>query len=326
MSALAVARHAMNTRFEVLLHGGNPIVLRAAADEALNEIERLEAQLSLFRPTSEIARVNAHAALEPVRVSPPVFRLLQRARELCAATDGAFDPTVAPLLRAWGFLGGPGRVARADELEAARALVGMLRVELDPKALTVRFPLPGMMLDLGAIGKGYAIDCAADALREAGIENAFIHGGTSSCYAIGTAEDGAPWRVAVNTPGPPDAVPAGPTAALPEALEVVPLRDESLGVSAVETKAFRDGERTYGHVLDPRTGVPVQAARLAAAVLPSATETDALSTALMTLGSGGLTLLRERFPRGRFLVVASGAQDNEWAVHRVGFASPLAGG
>jgi thiamine biosynthesis lipoprotein len=312
----------MNTRFEMVLHGANPVSLRAAADEALNEIERLEAQLSLFRPTSEIAHINARAGREPVRVSPPVFHLLQRARDLSAATDGAFDPTVAPLLRAWGFLGGPGQRAPADELAAARKLVGMHRIELDEAAFTVRFPEPGMMLDLGAIGKGYAIDCAAETLREAGIRSAFLHGGTSSCHALGTDDAGSPWRVAINHPADPEAGRELLWAGLPAALGTVLLRDASLGVSAVGSKAFHDAGQTFGHVLDPRSGAPVQAALLAAVVLPGATEADALSTALITLGAPGLSLLQRRFPHGRYLVAVPGPAPGQVTVHRAGFEEP----
>src|SRR4051812_36300003 len=101
----------MATRFEIALHGGNPVSLRAAAEEALDEVDRLENQLSLYRPGTEIARVNAQAHLAPVRVSPGVFRLLKRASILSAETHGVFDITIAPLVRAWGFMGGTGFMA-----------------------------------------------------------------------------------------------------------------------------------------------------------------------------------------------------------------------
>src|SRR5262245_38282633 len=113
--AVRVARHAMATRFEVALHGDDPVRLRAAAEEALDEIERLESRLSLYQPTSEIAHVNARAAFERVRVSPEVFRLLETARQLSAETKGAFDVTVGPLVRCWGFMCGTGHVPEPEE-------------------------------------------------------------------------------------------------------------------------------------------------------------------------------------------------------------------
>src|ERR1041385_2279158 len=99
---VALARNAMNTRFEIVLHGDNAVALRAAGEEALDEVERVDAQLSLYRPTSEIARLNARAASQWVRVTPALFRLLKLAKELSQETGGAFDITIAPLVRCWG--------------------------------------------------------------------------------------------------------------------------------------------------------------------------------------------------------------------------------
>src|SRR5580692_8832986 len=131
MTPVKLALHAMATRFELVLHGENATRLRAAGEAALKEVERLEADLSLYRPTSEIARVNASAAREAVRVSPAVFRLLQHARQLQSETGGAFDITVAPLVRCWGFMHGTGRVPEPAEIELARGCSGMAHVILD---------------------------------------------------------------------------------------------------------------------------------------------------------------------------------------------------
>jgi thiamine biosynthesis lipoprotein len=267
----------MATRFEILLHGRSPASLRAAGEEALDEVERLEGQLSLYRPTSEIARVNALAARHPVRVSPPVFQLLQHAQELHRETGGAFDITIAPLVRCWGFMGGTGHLPDPALLDRAKALIGMRHVLLDAANYSVRFDAEGVMLDLGAIGKGYAIDCAVEALREAGITSALIHGGSSTTYGIGHPPDGEGWRVGIAAP--PDA--GGEEPPLPSVM----IRDESLSVSAVWGRSFAAGGKSYGHVLDPRTGEPVDNPVLAAVVLPSATETDALSTAILVAGA-----------------------------------------
>jgi thiamine biosynthesis lipoprotein ApbE len=379
--AVLVARRAMATRFEIVLHGDNPTALRAAGEEALDEVQRLEDRLSLYRPASEIARVNALAHREPVRVSPPVFRLLEQARRLHQETGGAFDITMGPLLRCWGLMGGVGRVPSPDELAAARACAGMDKVHLDPENYTVRFERPGLTLDLGAIGKGHAVESAANLLLQAGLTSAFIHGGTSSSYAIGRPPDQPTWKVALELPLPlatagpglgpgpvgphqdhpdtPLVVPAlagslvvpalagplhrddqggeseghpnaslvvpalaGPlhpddhrgepgTTAHPSApsdgsrtpFAVVPLTDESLSVSAVWGKSFQVGDKTYGHVIDPRTGAPAEAALLAAVVLPSATEADALSTALLVLGPAGQAQLNSLQPGMRSVVV-----------------------
>ena len=292
-----LARNAMNTRFEIVLHGDNPIALRAAGEEALEEIERLDARLSLFRPDSEIGQVNARAAREAVRVTPEVFALLRRARQLHADSGGAFDITLAPLLRCWGLVQGTGQVPSPDELTEARAKVGMHWVELNEADFTVRFAREGVMLDLGAIGKGYAVDRAAEILREAGVTSALIHGGTSTAYAIGQPPDAGAWKIAIDPPGRAPEAPPAP-------LAIVPLRDDSLSVSAVWGKSFTAGGRTYGHVIHPRTGEPAATAVLAAVALPSATESDALSTALLVLGRDGHERITGLRPGMRTLLVS----------------------
>ena len=298
----------MATRFEIVLHGGNAQSLRAAGEEALDEIDRIEAQLSLYRPGSEVARLNREAHERPVRVTPALFRLLERARELSRETDGAFDVTIAPLVRCWGFMGGTGAMPEPAAVEEARARVGMQQIELDAEAFTVRFRREGVMIDLGAIGKGYAVDRAAELLREAGIGSALIHGGTSTAYAVGRPPGAAPWKIAVTSPTNDPASPP---------LAVVELEDESLSVSAVWGRSFQAGGKTYGHVIDPRTGAPAEGALLSAVVLPSATETDALSTALLTapeLMAGFI----ERRPGIRCLVVRGSETAPAVSAHGLG--------
>lgn len=308
MPTITLARHAMATRFEFVLQGDDAVALRAAGEEALAEIERLEAQLSLFVPTSEIAHVNARAAKGPVRVSVEVFSLLQRAEQLHRETGGAFDITVAPLLRCWGFLGGTGRLPEESRLAEARGCVGMEKVQLDAGERTVRFLRGGMMLDLGAIGKGYAIERAAEILREAGIRQALLHGGTSTVYGLGRPLEGEAWRIGLQ---PPPAVSLTPALKMP----VVALHNESLSVSAQWGKSFEAGDHTYGHVLDPRTGRPVApGAVLAAVITASATDADALSTALLVLGATAFEPIARLRPGLGTVVVSRSRQGDSVAV------------
>lgn len=330
MTTVTLARHAMATRFELVLHGGEATALRAAGEEALDEIARLEDELSYFRPTSQIFRLNQAAAERPVRVSPWLFRLLLHARQLAAESGGTFDPTVAPLMRCWGFYTRAGRVPEPAALAAARACVGMDLVQLDEAELTVRFARPGVQLDLGSIGKGYAVERAGERLREAGVTCALLHGGTSTVLALGTPPDAPAWIIALDPPPPPAAAPPPadlrpPPSALPPPDPAAPwatvaLRDESLSVSAVWGKSFTAADRSYGHVIDPRTGAPTQGALLAAVVLPSATESDALSTMLLTRGAEGLAGLQARRPDLRALVAAPGPDPEHPHVQAVGFA------
>jgi FAD:protein FMN transferase len=294
MPLLTLARQAMATRFELVLAGANEPALRAAGEEALHEIDQLEAQLSLYQPTSEIARVNARAAREPVRVSPRVFGLLDRAGKLSQETGGAFDITIAPLVRCWGFMGGTGRMPTTEEIEKARSCVGMRLVELDAAQTTVRFHREGVMIDLGAIGKGYAIEQAVEILRDAGVTSALLHGGTSTVYGLGAPPDEPAWNVAVHDPDPKRN----------ESLTTVQLKDQAMSVSAVWGRSFEIGGKTLGHVLDPRTGYPAANAILSAVSTASATDSDALSTALLVRGAEGYEQISALRSDIRSLVVA----------------------
>lgn len=297
MPLVTVACHAMATRFEIVLHGENPTALRAAGEEALAEIEQLEAQLSLFRAGSEIAHLNARAAKGPVRVTPGLFALLQQSRKLCEESGGAFDITVAPLVRCWGFMGGDGRLPHPDEIAEARAKIGMGLVQLNPSDFTVQFAHEGVMLDLGAIGKGYAVERAGEVLREAGVTRALIHGGTSTVQALGPPPGEEFWKIAIESPTPvPDA--------RPTLLATVQLKEEAMSVSGLMGHSFQVKGRTFGHIIDPRTGEPAKGTVLAAVVLPSATETDALSTALLTVGAAGHDAIAKLRPGMRTLVAS----------------------
>lgn len=314
MPTVSLAHHAMATRFEIVLHGENPVSLRAAGEEAFREVDRLEAQLSLYRRNSEIAYLNARASHKPVRVSPNLFTLLQLAKKLSEETVGAFDITIAPLVQCWGFMGGTGKFPDPDKLAEARAKVGMNLVHLNARDFTVQFERDGVMLDLGAIGKGHAIEQAADILREAGVTSAVIHGGTSTVYAIGRPPGAGFWEIAIENPqgrtGNWTVQPGEKTTPAENSLlAAIPLRDEALSVSAVWGKFFQAGGKTFGHVLDPRSGHPVAHSLLAAVVLPSATETDALSTALLVSGTADHERLSQLRPLARTLLVTGSADE-----------------
>ena len=264
-----VASVAMATRFEIALHGPRPEALRAAAEEALAEVSRVEAWLSPYLPHSTLSRVHRDAQLQPVVVEPPVFDFLRLAADLVHATGGAFDPTVGPLLRAWGFQGGEPVSPNSEAIQEARSRVGWHHVRLDPAARSVQMLRPGVEIHPGAIGKGWALDRAAEILRDCGVTSALLHGGTSSVVAIGCPPGLPAWRVAL--PSPPHA------SSLFTGGSIVELRNETLSVSAAWGRSA-DGP---AHVVDPRTGEPVAPGRMAAVVLPSAAASDAWSTALL---------------------------------------------
>jgi thiamine biosynthesis lipoprotein len=259
----------MACRFEITIDARDAEFL-PAAQEAFNAIAAIEAQLTVFRDTSELVHINTHAANEPVTCEPSLYRLLSRCQALSSSTDGAFDITTTPLSQCWGFLRRSGRLPPEQEIAAARELVGMSLIALDPAGGTVQFRKPGVELNLGAIGKGYALDCVAASLRASGLQHALLSAGRSSLLALGGRDRG--WSIDVVSPR------------LDRPMARVWLRDSALGTSgAGEQFVVVDGRR-YGHVLDPRTGWPADGILSATVVCSSAADADALSTAFLVAG------------------------------------------
>lgn len=274
------ARHSMGTRFEIVVCGDDEITLRAAAERALDEIEQVEEQLSIYIPDSDISDINARAANEPVKVEPQLFQLLKRAAELNAATWGAFDITVAPVMRALNAMASQDENPPDDEamrLEDARQSIGMSKVILDDALGSVRFLDKGVMLDLGGIGKGYAIERAVAVLRDANIVSAFIHGGTSSIYALGSPPGQDAWLVGVTDAREPN-----------QRIATLALRDKALSVSSIYGWKKAEKSKRCRHVIDPHTGMPSKGVLRAYAISSSPTDVDALSTAFLVLGVEGV--------------------------------------
>lgn len=256
----------MATVFEVVLPFGAADGQRRA-EAALDQIDTLESQLTIYRDTSEVSRLNRLAARAPVPVEPHLFRLLQLCQTIHQATGGAFDITSGPLIRAWGFHRRQGRVPDDATLRQARDATGMQHIELDPESNRVRYLRPDMEINLGSIGKGYALDRAA--LLFAG-EVAMLQGGTSSVLALPGPENG--WRIGVKHPSDT------------RRLGTLTLQHRAMASSATTYQRFDYNGKQVGHLLDPRSGRPAEGVSLAVALAPTAAEADALSTAFFVLG------------------------------------------
>lgn len=271
-SWIRVHRPAMACRFEITLADRDGSFVPAAR-AALEEIDRLEAELSVFRPDTIISNLNRRAAREPVAAPPHIIDLLTRCQWWHQQTGGAFDITTTPLSRCWGFLRREGRVPGAAEIDAARALVGLDRVGIDSRAGTVDYQQSGIELNLGAIGKGYALDCAGTLMRSAGVPHALLSAGRSSLLAVGGRDGG--WWIDLVSP----LLAGGPIARLR-------IRNAGVGTSGIgEQFVMADGRR-YGHVIDPRTGWPAKDTLSATVVASDAATADALSTAFFVGGAG----------------------------------------
>jgi thiamine biosynthesis lipoprotein len=264
---------AMGSTFTLVAYGDNRNKLQAAVDQAFEEIRRLDDLLSNYKPRSEWSRVNREAAGEPVRVSPELFSLLEACLDYSRKTEGAFDITVGPLVRIWGFFKGSGRLPHRAEIRTALAKVGYRNVILDKENLTVRFARPGVELDPGGIGKGYAVDQVADILRNLGIGSALISAGGSSIYGLGAPPNEKGWRVKIRHPRQP-----AETAA-----ELV-LHNSSLSTSGTAEKFFYSGGKLYSHVFDPRTGYPAPGMLSVSVTAPRTLDSEAWTKPLFILG------------------------------------------
>ena len=256
---------AMGATFTVALYGSDRAQMESAIDAALAEARRLDALLSNYRPESPWSAVNRDAAAGPVKVPTELFALLSACREYSDASEGAFDLTVGPLLKVWGFYKGSGRLAPPAEVTAALRTVGYRHVILDPAEHTVAFDLAGVELDPGGIGKGYAVDRMVEILKQRGIARALVAAAESSIYGIGTPP-GEPrgWPVAIRDPWN----------ARRQAAEVY-LKDMSLSTSGSAEKSFQAGGRTYSHIMDPRTGYPAQGTVSVSVLAPRTIDSEA---------------------------------------------------
>jgi thiamine biosynthesis lipoprotein len=265
----------MGSSFEVRLPAGTPGAVDLAC-RALDRIDALEAQLTVYRDDSEVSRLSATAHLGPVEVEAGLFGLLQDAITLSRETGGAYDVTAGALSEAWGFVKGPKRVPDPDALAQARARTGWHHLRLDPERRTVAFDREGIRINLGSIGKGYAIDRAVELIRAYPWPiSGLVHGGRSSLYAIGSPPGrfGARWEVSLYNPFRPESP-----------LGVFLLRNRAVGTSGAAFQQFVVDGRAYGHIIDPRTGEPAIGPASVTVVAPSAATADALSTAFYLLG------------------------------------------
>ncbi len=270
-----LSRRAMACEFEIWLNAGEYPHGSTTALEALDLVDQIEQQLTVYRDTSEICGLNRAATAGPMEVEPHLFELLAQSIELSRLTEGAFDITAGPLSELWGFKRRAGRLPSADEITAVQARVGVQHLALDLERSTIHFLREGIEINLGGIGKGYALDRCTRLFDAAGIADYLFHGGNSSLLARGSnasRPDGG-WSIGVRNPLKPQRY-----------LGELILRDRALSTSGSGTQFFVHGDNRYGHILDPRTGWPAEGVLSTTVVAPTAAEAEALSTAFYVLG------------------------------------------
>ncbi len=275
---LQASRRAMACEFAIQYHDADAPTTSDAVLAALDLIDELEAQLTIYRDTSEIIELNRAAGDHAVEVEPRLFSLIELCAWLHSETGGAFDITSGPLSRLWGFLQRDGRVPADAEIAAALERVGGEKLAIDVEARAVQFRDSSVEINLNAVGKGYALDRVAQLLAERGVNDYLCHGGSSSVLARGRdrSEAAGGWRIAIPHPHNAD-----------RSVGDVILRDEALGTSGSGTQFFEADGRPYGHLIDPRTGRPAEGVHTATVVAASGAEADALSTAFYVMGPAG---------------------------------------
>src|SRR5579863_983009 len=262
-------KYAMGTVFEIAAYDQSSEHASNAIERAFHEIVRIDDLLSNYKPDSALSNLNRSAHFHAEKVPPDLYRVIDQSMHFSELSDGKFDISVAPLVDLWkAALRGEGTPTPARQ-EEVRGCVGYEKIELTPPD-QISFRSPCLQLDLGAIGKGYAVDRAAEVLHSLGIRDALINAGGSTMLAMGSPPNETAWLVHLRDPS---------SKIDPQVM----LKDESVSTSE-QTAPSLLGNDSAGHIIDPGTGMPLKTVFAVSAVSKTATESDALSTTLLLLG------------------------------------------
>ncbi len=261
---------------------------RQASRIVFEEIQRIENLLSKYKDDSEVALLNKKGELP---VSPETFYIIKKSKEFWQLSGGAFDVTVVPLMDLWGFTQQSYRIPSDDEIKEALRYVGSDKIIFNDKNNVVKFKVLGVKIDLGAIGKGFAVDCAVKKLKERGIKSCLVNAG-GHIYCLGD-RSGRPWKIAIQDPRKLGF--AG----------YVKLKDRAIATSGDYRQFFIEGNRRYAHIIDPRTGYPADSGVISATVIaPDCTTADAIATAVFVLGEGKGREFAKNFKEVELTVIA----------------------
>ena len=266
-------RLSMGCVYAIEAYGSNGDALPLIVDAALDEVDRIDRLMSHYKADSELSRVNREAARGPVQIDPELFDLIADAMRYSRDSDGAFDITVGALMKAWGFFNDEGRVPADEALADARARVGARLVVLNAREKTIAFDRAGVELDLGGIAKGYAVDRVVQLLQRHNVAAALISAGGSTIYGLGAPPGRDAWTVDLEDPADSRKI-----------AMTVRLNNRALSVAGTSGKSFEADGTMYSHIMDPRTGRPVQGMLSVAVLARTATAGDALDNAFFVLG------------------------------------------
>lgn len=275
-------KYAMGTVYEIVAYGPSPERTSRAIEQAFNEVIYLDHVMSDFIPSSDLSRINrtAHYRAEPVPAD--LYKVIQQSLVYSRLSSGSFDITVGPLARIWKAEIRDGTVPTQAEAQKLRQCVGWRKIALLPPG-RVEFRSPCMAIDLGAIGKGYAVDRAAAVLRSDGVQSALISAGASTFYAMGSPPGHSGWVVHLRDPSGK----LGPE---------VRLSGNSVSTSE-QPRNPEPGKAPFGDIIDPAKGVPVKTPYSVSVVARTATASDALSTTLLLMGPARGKMLAKTLPQ-----------------------------
>jgi thiamine biosynthesis lipoprotein len=287
---------AMGSELRLTAWTKDEAAARSAFDAVFAEFERLEALMSTWRPASDVSRINAAAGVQAVPVAGDVRDVLRQARQISEWTGGTFDVTFGALTDVWKFdQDQDNTVPSAEAIRARLPLIDYRQIELDDRAGTVFLRRKGMRINLGGIGKGYAVDRSLPILRRAGLRDFMIQAG-GDLY-VGGRKDGRPWRLGINDPRGREG----------DSFATVELSDSTFSTSGDYARAFmKDGVR-YHHILDPSTGQPARLCRSVTIVSDSPVIADAIAKGVFILGPEKGMAIVERVPKLEAVIV--GAQN-----------------
>ncbi len=241
---------------------------KEAVKIAFNEISRIERLLSKYNPESEVSKLNKFGTL---KASPETFYVIKKAKEFYSLSNGAFDITVAPLMEIWGFTSKQYSLPSEEKIKEALKLVGSNKIILHDNSFVIQFKTSGMKIDLGAIAKGYAVDCAIEKIKKHGIKDCLVNAG-GQIYCLGD-KYGKPWRVAIRNPREDGLV------------NYLKLKDRAISTSGDYEQYFTKGKKRYAHIINPKTGYPAESSIASVTVIAmDGLTADALSTSIFVLG------------------------------------------
>ncbi len=284
----------LHTFVEIKAWGDNAT---EAINEAFNEMDRINSLLSNYIPESDVSKINSNAGICPVPISPETADALNEALKFSKLSGGAFDLTIGPLLKLWGFNkdipGLSGSEPDNKTIENTKLLVDYNAIEINHENNTGFLSKKGTWIDVGGFSKGYVADKAIALLQTKGIKNALVAAGGTIC-TIGKKPDYSEWTVGIKHPRNEDSF-----------LTIIKLKDRAVSTSGDYENFYNKKGKRKTHIIDPRTGMPVETIQSASVIAPKGLDSDALSTVLFVLGEKDGIELIEEMPEVEALVVTN---------------------